>query len=62
MNAISLSNLISERDLLRQEWTKVKIEQYDVEGQLDTIRESIFKLTHQIKATEKQLNKVQWGS
>lgn len=58
MCTVSQSTLISERDMLRQDKAKVRMEQDEVDDELDTLRESIIKLTRQIKTMEKHLNRV----
>lgn len=58
MCLVSQSSLISERDMLRQERARVRMELDEVEGELDTLRESIVKLTRQIKVMEQHLNRV----
>lgn len=58
MCVVSHSALTSERDLLQQERARVKMQLDDVEGELDTLRESIVKLTRQIKYMEQHLNRV----
>ena len=58
MCVVSHSALTSERDLLQQERARVRIELSEVEGELDTLRESIVKLTRQIKYMEQHLNRV----
>ena len=47
-----------ERDMHRQELDRLKAGQDDINGELQSEREGINKLTYQINNMEQQLNKV----
>ena len=49
---------VAERDTQRQEIAKLRLDQGDISGVLESQREQLHKLTQQINVAELQMNRV----